>query len=312
MNRAENIISMAEAEKHIRKILETFINERMEYESLAIHNALDRIASEDISEQTRNTDKYSLSGYGTYVVKKSDMSVNNELIIRKGDVITPNNIAMLMNNKIDKVKVIKEPKFGIITPIEGSNIKKFVKSIGGEVIYPEFIYTNFNELQAVFDQALNGSDIIILTSNNKMNYTRTIINLYKDSRILHDGIYINSKESVIIGEVRGKLVVGLSGDIEQDRLVCEYLVSSFLDTWLYRKSDLFGVNAIIEDDLAKDYKDETIQLVELIRGNQVIVAKSIKDKITEATGYFVTTAMNKKKSPGDTVFVTLFSNKLLE
>ncbi len=186
--------------------------------------------------------------------------VEGSLIIPKRHRITPQDIGGIIAGGIKKIKVYKSPVVGIIPTgseiVElNDNLKKGdivefnskmmsaqVKSWGGIPICYDIVIDDFDKIKEVLTKATKECDIVIInagSSAGREDYTADAIS--ELGKVYVHGIAIKPGKPVILGEIDGKITVGVPG----------YPVSSFFVTEYILKPLIFEIQGIIKEEEEK-------------------------------------------------------------
>ena len=168
-------------------------------------------------------------------------------ILRKGEIISAEKIALLASVGINKVKVYRKPKIFIITtgdelippgePLEKGKIYESnafyllakLKMEGYEVLGFTHVRDDKEEIEKQLLDALNIADVVIITggtSAGEKDYVHQVIN--EKGKIIVHGIKFKPGKPTILALVNGKPVMGLPGNIVSTIMVIERVILKYL------------------------------------------------------------------------------------
>lgn len=160
---------------------------------------------------------------GRYVLKKGTDFKENELVVEAGRRISPQEIAMMAVLHIDKIKVLKKYRVGIIAT--GDEIKKgivkdvnsfvvasFIKQWGEEPVLLGTAGDDYEELKELMLQGLLYCDTLITTGGVSVGKKDFVIKVIEDEGelILHK-VRVRPGKPMAIGIIKNKPVFALPG-----------------------------------------------------------------------------------------------------
>lgn len=160
---------------------------------------------------------------GRYVLKKGTDFKENELVVEAGRRISPQEIAMMVVLGIDKIKVLKKYKVGIIAT--GDEIKKgivkdvnsfviasFIKQWGEEPVLLGTAGDDYEELKELMFQGLVCCDTVITTGGVSVGKKDFVIKVIEDEGelVLHK-VRVRPGKPMAIGVIKNKPVFALPG-----------------------------------------------------------------------------------------------------
>lgn len=170
---------------------------------------------------------------GENVAKTGSDIMKGELVLRKGTLLGPAELATLAAAGVSKVKVFVKPRVGIISvgselisveegiledykifEITSYYISSSLSELGAVPRFYGIVPDNENTLENVLRKALNENDVVITAGGTSagvgdLTY-RVIEGLGKPGIIIH-GLKIKPGKPTIVAVVNGKLVFGLPG-----------------------------------------------------------------------------------------------------
>jgi len=166
-------------------------------------------------------------------------------ILRKGERISPEKIATLASVGINKVKVYS-PKVYVITTgdelvepgekldkgkIYESNLYYLLTRLRDYIIVGSSLVRDRKEdIEKEIEKALDLADVLIITggtSAGEKDYVHQIIR--EKGKIVVHGIKFKPGKPTILGQIKGKPVFGLPGNIVSTIMVYEQLIKKYLD-----------------------------------------------------------------------------------
>ena len=207
------------------------------------------------------------------------------LILRKGERITPEKIALLASVGINKVKVYRKLKVYIITtgdelvkPGTPLSLGKIYESNsyylasrltlkGYEIVGTSLVNDDKEKIREELLNALSKADIVILTggtSAGEKDYVHEVIR--EEGKIIVHGLKFKPGKPTILAEVKGKPVFGLPGNIVSTIMISEQIVEKYLALKSGSEEETsVTVNAIAINKIVADKKRFTYIPVYLFR-----------------------------------------------
>lgn len=260
--------------------------------------------------------------------------VEKEMVLPSFHTIRPQDMASMISAKIDKVKVFRKLKVGIIptgtelidrykTPKIGDIIEFNSRLFEGmildykakPIIYP-IVEDNYEKIKESLLKALNECDVVLInagSSQGREDYTHDIID--ELGEVLIHGLAIKPGKPAILGKVYNKPVIGIPGYPVSAWVVMENIVKPVVLSLNHRKvNDRLKVKATITKRVMSSLKFE-----EFIRVNVGYVdGKFIATPLKRGAGT-ITTLVNADGviripqnyegiNEGDTVYVELLKD----
>lgn len=191
---------------------------------------------------------------GTYIIEIGHDIKKDSRIIEKDSLIDLATIGMMSSCGIKELWVYKRPlislmstgnelvsqntqelEIGKIYDINSIVLKKALENTGAQVKFLGVIKDNFVELKSAIDNALQISDIVILsggTSKGQGDLAPQILDKYNDLEILVHGVKIKPGKPIIFAKKKDKLIFILPG-YPTSALSCFYV---FIDNFLRKMS----------------------------------------------------------------------------
>ncbi|BCU69003.1 gephyrin-like molybdotransferase Glp [Stygiolobus caldivivus] len=169
------------------------------------------------------------------------------LVLRKGERITPEKIALLASVGINKVKVYRKIKIYIITtgnelvkPGESLSPGKIYESNsyylasrlrlkGYEVVGTSLVSDDKEKIREELYKGISSADVVILTggtSAGEKDFVHEVIR--EEGKIIVHGIKFKPGKPTILAEVKGKPVFGLPGNMVSTIMISEQIVEKYL------------------------------------------------------------------------------------
>lgn len=161
----------------------------------------------------------------------SDLTIG-DIILHKGTLLTPREIAVLIVSGYDKVKVYKKPKvsifstgdelqppgttllYGKVYDVNGLTLKALAEESGASARYLGILKDRFDEIKEALTSALKDSDIIITSGSTSAGLGdiiyRVIDELGEPGLLVH-GLKIKPGKPTVAGVLNGKIFIGLPG-----------------------------------------------------------------------------------------------------
>ena len=172
-----------------------------------------------------------------------------EIILKKGDKITPENVGVLASMGIYEVPVFKKLKFSIISTGnelvgEGEpytkgkirDINSYALSLGiekfGVIVEKKIVKDDYSILLEEVKKSVDISDIVLISggsSAGNYDYTKDVILELDDSEVFIHGISIKPGKPTIVGRVGEKLIFGLPGHPISSIVVFNVIVKKLVE-----------------------------------------------------------------------------------
>jgi molybdopterin molybdotransferase len=155
-----------------------------------------------------------------------------ETILRKGNLIRPQDIGLMAGIGKTDVPVYRRPRVGIISsgdeiipidhipaPGEIRDINRYtivsmVKEAGGIPSFLGIAKDLFNDLKEKIELGLRKSDMVVITGGSSvgtLDLTREVLQSFPGTEILAHGISIRPGKPTLLADVQGKPFLGLPG-----------------------------------------------------------------------------------------------------
>lgn len=190
----------------------------------------------------------SISLNGNIVLEGSEIK-KGELIVKKNEKLTLMHIPILSSIGIHTIKVLKKPKFYIIstgdevvdlhTPLRDGQIydvngyifKGMIEQYKGIVTKKVLINDNLDKLENFIKEGISTSQIVVISGGSSvgvMDYTKKAI-LNNFGEILVHGINLKPGKPTIIAKCSDKLILGLPGHPQSSIVVFRTILDTIFE-----------------------------------------------------------------------------------
>ncbi|MFX1280454.1 MAG: gephyrin-like molybdotransferase Glp [Promethearchaeota archaeon] len=191
---------------------------------------------------------------GTHVINIGHDIKKGEMIVRRGSLINLATIGILASSGINNIWVFKRPRvsllstgnelvtfdtkileIGKIYDVNSVVLQRAIANTGVAVNFLGIIKDDFIELKKAVDDALEKSDIIIIsggTSKGEGDLGPQVLEEYGDIEILIHGVKIKPGKPIIFAKIKDKIIFILPG-YPTSALSCFYV---FIDNFLRKLS----------------------------------------------------------------------------
>lgn len=240
-------------------------------------------------ENTEKMDKETLLinkpiSQGENIVYKGDDIKVDEIVLKKGRKINTEVIGVIAALGIRSIKVYKKPKFytistgdeiididekletGKIRDINNYTLKSLITDIGGQVCGSSIIKDDYELLRLEVEKALGVSDIVLISGGSSVgtrDYTHRVIESFHGAGVFVHGLSIKPGKPTIMGEGRGKLIIGLPGHPVSSIIVFITFLKDYIDKKLGVDQIPNSVEAIMDFNFASSPGKTTYQMVKL-------------------------------------------------
>lgn len=195
---------------------------------------------------------------GDNLIYKGEDIKNGDIVLKKGHTLRPQDLGVLAGLGISKVSVIKPPIVSIIST--GDEVKPPGEVIGpGEVrdintyaisgqtlkwgAIPRafgIIRDDFHELKAAVEEALNLSDLVIISGGSSVgtrDHTVGVIEALGKPGLLVHGLPVKPGKPTILAATNGKPIIGLPGHPVSAMVIFELIVRPVISMMLQRPKE---------------------------------------------------------------------------
>lgn len=282
-------------------------------------------------ENTEKMDDSTLLVYkpiskGENVLYKGEDISEGSIVLKKGSLLSPQKIGVLASLGIKIARVFKRPRVHIISTgdeiididqeldlgkirdINSYSIAALVESIGGEVSGRRIIGDDYSKLIQGVEAGLSTSDILILSGGSSVgtrDYTHQVIEALGGKGVLVHGLSIKPGKPTIVGDGKGKLVVGLPGHPVSSIVVFKAIIEPFILALQSRNEIRPQVKAEMTHNFPSSPGKETYHMVKLQMENGKYLATPSFGKsgmitlLSDSQGYIVIREHEEGINKGD-------------
>lgn len=168
--------------------------------------------------------------YQDIAKKGSDIEEGN-LILKKGDVLTPGRIGVLLSQGFKTIEVYKKPSVGIISSgneitmqgedlpfgkiydVNGNMIKNDAISCGADARFLGVVRDRYDEVKEKIQESLNDVDILLCSGGTSAGLGDVMKHVLDElGEVYIHGISVQPGKPTIVGLINEKLVIGLPGN----------------------------------------------------------------------------------------------------
>ena len=165
------------------------------------------------------------------VAKKGSDIKKGELIMKRGTILTPGRIGVLLSQGFTTVKVFKKPSVGVISTgnelvnqedeltygkvfdTNGNMIKNDIISCGGDGMFLGIIKDDYDAVKTKIQEALEKVDILICSGGTSAGLGDVIKHVLDElGEVYIHGISVQPGKPTIVGVVDNKIIIGLPGN----------------------------------------------------------------------------------------------------
>lgn len=251
-------------------------------------------------------------------------------ILRAGEVINAEKIALLAAVGIRKVKVFKKPKIYIITTgdelIEpGKQLQKGkiyesnsfylyakLKSEGYEVIGHTHVKDDKELIKKEILRVLDLADVVILSGGTSAGEKDFVHQAIRElGKIIVHGLKFKPGKPTILAKINGKPVIGIPGNMVSTIMITEKIINRYLSILAGKELvDEITIKAILLNDVKADKNRYTYLPVYLFKKDEKYFALSVPfdsymiGTFSMADGY-IGLKPDEKHSEGEEIYVYL-------
>lgn len=240
-------------------------------------------------EYTEKLDQDNLMVYksissGENIIFKGDDIKTGGLALKKGRKVLPEVMGVLAALGRSKVKVYEKPRFYIISTgdeiidleeeleigkirdINSYALYSLIENLGGQVVGKNIVEDDYNLLKEEVEKALDVSDIILISGGSSVgtkDYTDKVINSFNGEGVFVHGISIKPGKPTILGEGKGKLMVGLPGHPVSSIIVFKIIIEDYVKAKMGIEDFVPKTKAIMDFNFPSASGRETYQMVKL-------------------------------------------------
>ncbi|MDA8235678.1 MAG: molybdopterin molybdotransferase MoeA [Clostridia bacterium] len=230
------------------------------------------IRFEDTKEEMFKVKIFNPLKSGDNISRAGEDVTKGELILTRGEVLTPAAIGMLAAIGQGQVQVVRRPRVAILSTgdelvdigeplpegkIRNSNlylIAAAVKAAGGEPVLLGIVPDRLAETSVKFHEALAAADLVISTGGVSVGDYDMVHDALKQvgAKILFWKVAVKPGTPVVAAESKGKLIFGLSGNPAGASIIFEVLVKPVIRKLVGERRVLPGkALAHLDDEFSK-------------------------------------------------------------
>ena len=212
-----------------------------------------------------------------------------ELLVRKGKVLSSREIGLIASAGVDKVRVFRKPRVGIIST--GDEIVELGEPLDMGKIYDVNLYTitskvrecncipipygvvkdNYDEIKRVVEKALNECNVVITSGSTSAGLGDVVYRVFEEfGEVLVHGIAIKPGKPTVIAKANGKVLFGLPGYPVSALMIFDAIVSPFLRKLTGLREEKNKVKAVIQVKTYSDVGRRELKPVALIKTDRYI------------------------------------------
>ncbi|WP_028855279.1 molybdopterin molybdotransferase MoeA [Psychrilyobacter atlanticus] len=237
----------------------------------------------------------------------------DDVILKKGSTITPENIGALASLGIYDLPVFKKFKFSIISTgdeIIGEDeeykmgkirdVNSYTLSLAiqkfGVVVEKKIVKDNFDTILEEVKKSTEKSDIVLISggsSAGNYDYTSKVISLLDEGEVFIHGISIKPGKPTIIGKSNDKLIFGLPGHPISSMVVFNIVVKKLIENLYFCEDKDDYYYGTLSHNLHSTPGRTTYQMINKTIENDDIVINPIFGKsgmttlMTKSNGYII-------------------------
>ena len=235
-----------------------------------------------------------------------------ETYIKAGKRITAYDLGLFASMGVGQVHVYKKPVFSIISTgdeiidldeaqklgqireINSYALGGLIQQLGGQVGERIIVKDDFEYMRKALETCMISSDIILISGGSSVgtkDYTRRVIESFDNSHIWVHGIAIKPGKPTIIGQVEGKLIIGLPGHPASALVTFSLFVKRYFLTIQKNHQEVVHIKAVLTGKVYAAPGRETYQMVQLRKKGDLWEALPLYGKsgmmtlLAKANGY---------------------------
>ena len=165
------------------------------------------------------------------VAKKGSDIEEGNLILKKGDVLNPGKIGVLLSQGFKTIEVYKKPTVGVISSgneitmqgedlpfgkiydVNGNMIKNVAVSCGADAKFLGVVRDNYEQVKEKIQDSLKDVDILLCSGGTSAGLGDVLKHVLDELGEVHiHGISVQPGKPTIVGVIDEKLVIGLPGN----------------------------------------------------------------------------------------------------
>ena len=165
------------------------------------------------------------------VAKKGSDIEEGKLILKKGDVLTPGKIGVLLSQGFKTIEVYKKPSVGIISSgneitmqgeelpygkiydVNGNMIKNDAISCGADARFLGVVRDDYDQVKEKIQESIKDVDILLCSGGTSAGLGDVMKHVLDElGEVYIHGISVQPGKPTIVGVINEKLVIGLPGN----------------------------------------------------------------------------------------------------
>ena len=165
------------------------------------------------------------------VAKKGSDIEEGNLILKKGDVLTPGKIGVLLSQGFKTIEVYKKPSVGIISSgneitmqgeglpfgkiydVNGNMIKNDAISCGADARFLGVVRDDYDQVKEKIQESIEDVDILLCSGGTSAGLGDVMKHVLDElGEVYIHGISVQPGKPTIVGVINEKLVIGLPGN----------------------------------------------------------------------------------------------------
>ncbi|MCR5026204.1 MAG: molybdopterin molybdenumtransferase MoeA [Methanobrevibacter sp.] len=165
------------------------------------------------------------------IAKKGSDIEEGKLILKKGDILTPGRIGVLLSQGFKTIEVYKKPSVGIISSgneitmqgedlpfgkiydVNGNMIKNDAISCGADARFLGVVRDHYGEVKEKIQESINDVDILLCSGGTSAGLGDVMKHVLDElGEVYIHGISVQPGKPTIVGIINEKLVIGLPGN----------------------------------------------------------------------------------------------------
>lgn len=251
---------------------------------------------------------------GENLILKGDDIKKGELALKKATKLNPEHVGVLAALGISQVEVYEKIKFYIISTgdeiidideeltvgkirdINSYALAAMIEELGGQVSGKSIIKDDYEALRSQVEKALDMAHIVIISGGSSvgtMDFTHQVIDSFKGKGVFVHGMSIKPGKPTIVGEGKGKPIIGLPGHPISSIVVFKAIVEEFVYNKLDIEPTKASINARLDSNFPSDPGKKTYHMVKLRKEGNEYIASPVFGKsgmislMSEADGYII-------------------------
>ena len=179
------------------------------------------------------------------VAKKGSDIEEGKLILKKGDILSPGKIGVLLSQGFKTIEVFKKPTVGIISSgneitmqgedlpfgkiydVNGNMIKNDAVSCGADAKFLGVVRDNYDQVKEKIQESLKDVDMLLCSGGTSAGLGDVIKHVLDElGEVYIHGISVQPGKPTIVGVIDEKLVIGLPGNPVSALMIFNAFVAS--------------------------------------------------------------------------------------